>query len=192
MALDTQLITGLVAAAVTFVGTYVATYVKWRKDLVVEYDKDLRNKRIDAYRELWKQLQPLARYARPARLTPARLVMLSINLRRWYFETGGLFLSTESRDRYFDLQKGIKVVFKQHAKFDLKVVEGLVEELPASPPGSPPEVRVLSSPLAPPPEVWAGAITETEFGTLQKLGSALRTALSNDVGTRKASALVSS
>lgn len=33
-----------------------------------------------------------------------------MSLRRWYFETGGLYLSAEARQAYFDLQDGLTVV----------------------------------------------------------------------------------
>lgn len=41
---------------------------------------------------------------------------LSISLRDWYFEGGGLFLSESTRDAYFDLQDGLKIVLQKGEK----------------------------------------------------------------------------
>ena len=179
------LITGVLTFVVAGVGTYVTTYVKWRKDLLVEYDKDLRARRIDAYRELWRQLQPLAEYARPVHVTPAQLVEISINLRRWYFEIGGLFLSESSRDAYFALQKGIRETFKNYTKRELAVVQEWLEQSPNNLFFNPPE-QVVSSPPAPIAN-WHQELADTDHETLRKLGSALRTQMANDVKTRRPS-----
>ncbi len=106
----------------------------------IEYDKDLRSQRISHYKTLWSRTLPLAKYpespplayksAPPARferllrkLLPHedgaedRIVdsieSLSISLRDWYFEGGGLFLSESSRDTYFDLQDGLKLMLQK-------------------------------------------------------------------------------
>ncbi|MFL6210640.1 MAG: hypothetical protein ACJ74W_17440 [Pyrinomonadaceae bacterium] len=187
MAIDAgQVLVGLVTAAVTFVGTYLTTYVVWRKNLLVEYDKDLRAKRIEVYRELWKQLQPLAKYARPVRVTPAVLVALSVGLRRWYFVNGGLFLSGSSRDAYFALQDGLREKFKKYTNKELVVVEDWVEEYELSPLSSQPAVVVVASP----PELierWQQELKEEDHIALRHLGSDLRTQMANDVKTRKPS-----
>ena len=87
---------------------------KSRKDLEAEYDIDLRKRRIDAYRALWKELQVLAEYSPPGEITHAGMRRLSVALRRWYFERGGLFLSVGTRDRYFDLQNALTAVSGAH------------------------------------------------------------------------------
>jgi len=52
----------------------------------------------------------LAKYARPKELTFEGLETLTLSLRKWYFQKGGLFLSDNSRDRYFELQDAIRDV----------------------------------------------------------------------------------
>lgn len=124
----------------------VAIFTTWRRvpqDLQIEYDKDLRSQRISHYKTLWSRTLPLAKYpqsrplaydsAPPARLerllrkllphddgTEGRVVdsieSLSISLRDWYFEGGGLFLSESTRDTYFDLQDGLKIVLQKGEK----------------------------------------------------------------------------
>ena len=101
------------AGLIGITATYIAAILKFQKDLAAEYDKDLRANRIKAYIKLWALLQPLAKYARPGRVTHVSLGELSIELRRWYFEDGGLFLSEKSRDAYFALQTGITTAMEQ-------------------------------------------------------------------------------
>ncbi len=103
-----SLLTGLISGAITAVVTYFATFSKARLELTIEYDKELRKNRLDAYKELWKRLKPLARYSPEKPLTYQIVKETSENLRDWYFDTGGIFLSRESREPYFALKKAIQ------------------------------------------------------------------------------------
>jgi hypothetical protein len=125
-------------------GTYLATVLKIRQELGAQYDSDLRHDRIIAYKELWKCLEPLARYAPPGDFTYAGAHKLAVTLRSWYFETGGLFLSEEARDAYFAVQKALTTLEKTSAE----------------------------------------TVPEATLEKLRSTGSALRTKLSEDVGTR--------
>jgi hypothetical protein len=102
------IITGLFGVVSGALVAYLGAILKFRKELEAEYDKDLRNKRIESYKELWKNLELLARYDRPGPLTPETLKDLSVAMREWYFEVGGLFLSEEARKTYFDLKQSLK------------------------------------------------------------------------------------
>jgi hypothetical protein len=102
------IITGLFGIVSGVILAYLGAILKFQKDLEAEYDKDLRNRRIEVYKELWKHLQLLARYDRPKPLTPKNLEELSVEMRRWYFEIGGLYLSEETRKTYFDLKQAIQ------------------------------------------------------------------------------------
>jgi hypothetical protein len=84
---------------------YLGLHWKVREELEAEYDKDLRAKRREAYAALWKVLQPLAKYSPPGPLTAESFGLLSVALRQWYFEVGGLYMSSSTRDEYFALQK---------------------------------------------------------------------------------------
>ena len=116
-----------------FVGaliTYLFAVLKLRQELAFKYDTDLRDKRITQYLELWKLLEDLAKYARPKELTFADLEKLTVSLREWYFQKGGLFLSDNSRDSYFDLQEAIKNVLASHTEGKEQTVpETIFEEL---------------------------------------------------------------
>jgi hypothetical protein len=98
----------LLTAAIGFIVAYMTTILKFRKELEAKYDESLRDQRIDVYKELWKLLQPLARYARREPVTRARMEELAVELRHWYFEVGGLFCTDQTRDAYFALQEGIE------------------------------------------------------------------------------------
>jgi hypothetical protein len=95
------LIAGFISGAITAVITYLATVAKTRLDLAVEYDKGLRKDRLDVYLKLWPMLKPLAKYSasEPARYQIVKQV--SENMRDWYFDVGGIYLSKRSRGPYF-------------------------------------------------------------------------------------------
>lgn len=103
----TEIVAIVVAAAIGALSGILTTSWKTRKDLESQYDIDLRKQRIEAYRKLWKDLEPLAYYSPPAALTYGGLQTLSESLRRWYFEEGGLFLSQKTRPPYFHLQQAL-------------------------------------------------------------------------------------
>jgi hypothetical protein len=106
--------TEIVVAAAGLVVGVAGTAYKSRKELEQNYDVDLRKSRMDVYRTRWKSLQPLARYAPPSeRLDPDDLHRLAVALRRWYFETGGFFLSTAARNAYFKLQETVAQTIEQ-------------------------------------------------------------------------------
>jgi hypothetical protein len=103
---STEIVVELLALAgvlATAVGTAFITLRKIRRELETQYDLTLRSERLAAYRQLWRLLEPLAKYMRPAPLTDKALETLAGKLRHWYFHTGGIFLSSSSRDAYFAL-----------------------------------------------------------------------------------------
>lgn len=82
----------------------VLTYLGTRSKLVLDYDADLRERRIEAYADLWSRLEPLAKYAQKTSFAEGEARLLAESLRTWYFEKGGLFLSMAAREDYFALQ----------------------------------------------------------------------------------------
>ena len=100
-----SLITGLISGLISAVITFFVTRSKVRLDLTAEYDRKLRSERLDAYRELFKRLKPLARYSRERPLTYNIIKDTSEDLRDWYFDIGGIYLSKESRTPYFELKR---------------------------------------------------------------------------------------
>jgi hypothetical protein len=173
----------IVTASLGIVGgvlvAYVGAVLKFRNDLKAEYDKDLRNRRIEAYQGLWHLLQYVGRYDLPKSLTPKILKELSVEMRKWYFGGGGLYLSEESRTTYFDLKQDIKDVLhktKYHRPNDVpldpedsELVDVLLD---------PEDSELVDVPLDP-----------EDSKLVREKGSLLRKSLTHDVGTRKASAL---
>lgn len=104
----------VLAAAVGAISGILTTTWKTRKDLESQYDIDLRKSRVDAYTKLWGHLEPLADYSPAAELTYDALSKLSQALRTWYFTTGGLFLSSQTRAPYFHLQQALTALTTSH------------------------------------------------------------------------------
>jgi hypothetical protein len=109
------LVAGLALAAITSLLTYLTTVAKTRLDLAVEYDKDLRKGRLDAYLKLWPMLKPLARYSAPGAVTYKIVKDTSENMRDWYFDVGGVYLSQESRTPYFALKGKMQELIDDNA-----------------------------------------------------------------------------
>ena len=150
-----SLITGLISGLVSAVITFFVTRAKVRLDLTAEYDRKLRSERLDAYRELFKRLKPLARYSPEKPLTYKIIKDTSEDLRDWYFDIGGIYLSKESRTPYFDL-KGLMQAIIDNEKF---------KDDPKSD-----EVRREFEEL---------------IGQVLAEGKSLREYLTNDIGTRR-------
>jgi hypothetical protein len=104
----------IVSAGVGAVAGIVTTAWKSRKDLEAQYDIDLRKRRIEAYGELWRTLEPLA-YHFGSRPTYESVDNLGRALRHWYFHTGGLVLSADTRPAYFNLQQALEGVTEASA-----------------------------------------------------------------------------
>ncbi len=102
--LSVSLVTALVGAVLASIGTYVAA----RRDLQLKFDDSLRDLRITRYEQLWKELKPLAKYGRPTALSHEQIADLIAAVTTWYFDTGGLVLSSEAREDYFALQDGLE------------------------------------------------------------------------------------
>src|SRR5215218_2930030 len=100
----------ILSAGVGALTGVVTTAWKSRKDLEAQYDIDLRKQRVEAYKELWKTLEPLAEYFPAGDFTPAVAKQLGQALRRWYFASGGLVLSGDTRAPYFNLQQALEGV----------------------------------------------------------------------------------
>ena len=112
----------LVAVVVTAVFGLLANRQKFREDLQAKYDANIHQQRTDVYLPLWQELEVLARYAAPGRVTEQGLNELSNTLRHWFFHTGGLFLSDDSRQAYLDLQSAIRRQVGKEAVTDQEVI----------------------------------------------------------------------
>lgn len=150
-----------------------------------EYDTKLRTQRIVQYRKLWELMIKLAKYPEPAPLSVDDLKSLSESFQKWYFSGGGLFLSENTRDSYFNLQDGCKIVLQKSEDrwptgSDEASLKTNLERPDAWKP--PEEITKLAEYRFEkrdhlPPDI---------VKQLRHLGSALRTSMTEDVLTRQA------
>ncbi len=108
--LGTALVSGLIGLVVSALGTYLGIHWKIRKELESKYDDSLRDLRLEAYRDLWRLTKPLAAFARVSNPSRTELDELTVVLRDWYFDKGGLYLSEETRDACISLQRALRAV----------------------------------------------------------------------------------
>ena len=98
-----SIVVGALAALVAAGATFITTRWQLRRQFEFEYDRQLRERRLTAYEEVWRLLQVLSLYDRDP-ITVEEAWSLSAKLTRWYYQTGGLVLSTPARNAYFPLQ----------------------------------------------------------------------------------------
>jgi hypothetical protein len=122
--MDNTLAAAVLGAAVGFVTTYLGAVVKLRTDLRFQYDKDLREKRIKEYSELWRLTGLFPKYAREAPVTLTEVRELTHKLRDWYFTQGGMYLSDEGREAYFQFQEVITTVLANAKQDSTAPLEG--------------------------------------------------------------------
>lgn len=120
-----SLLSGFASGAITAVIAYFATRSKAVLDLTIEHDKELRSERLKIYKVLWPKLKSLARYSAEAPLTYQIVKNTSEEMRDWYFEPDGIYLSARSRKPYFDLKEEMQkiiddVKLQQHKDAPLK------------------------------------------------------------------------
>ncbi len=166
------LLTALVLVVISIIVTYLSTRSKTRLDLTAEYDKVLQTNRLEAYRELWKLTEPLARYTRPAPVTYQAIKDLTVKMRVWYFQQGGMFLTKNSRDRYFELKA---------------LMESLVVGYNTNPNVMPITAEYFALLQDASKKNQDVVIDEEHVKFIIDQGSALRTQLATDIGTRNIS-----
>ena len=105
-----SILIGGVAGIVSALVTYFSTRAKIRLDLAAEYDKQLREQRLSAYKELWLILEPMARFGREKEITYDDIRDVSSRTRKWYFQTGGIYLTQNSRGPYFAWKKAMQAL----------------------------------------------------------------------------------
>jgi hypothetical protein len=151
--------------------------------LAVDYAKDLREKRIDAYAKLWAAFELLNLYHPKADITYAKLSKLGEELSTWYFSVGGLLLSKPARDAYFEAQDVLTDVVRtaeQHGTMQI-VVRAKAEKFTLS------EVRALEKDLT----SWRpGQTPKSDYLQVRKIFSDLRSKLCSDIGTRAPSVIL--
>ncbi len=171
-------------------------------NLQTDYDKDLRNRRIEQYQRLFAWMVNLPKYPKPEPLTVEGLRNLALAFRDWYFGGGGLLLSENedparfsesSRERYFDFQEGCKIVLQKidgEWKFDgdPKNKDDLRLHFERDARWNPREDALIEL-AACALEKHVDRLPENVVKQLRSLASALRTSMTRDVLTRRSSFL---
>ena len=120
-----------VAALITGVVGLVAYWFKSARELRLKYDAELRGARLKRYQGLWSALAPLAKYrVEGYALSDTDAEDLHRDLTSWYFQDGGLYLSTDSRGAFFALLDVLDAVIRhgwgidgQEARLDAPTAE---------------------------------------------------------------------
>ena len=72
--------------------------------------EELREQRLEAYPKVWRKTSIVSRWPRRAETTYDGVRAFHRELRTWYFETGGLFMSANARGRYGHVQDVVEVL----------------------------------------------------------------------------------
>jgi hypothetical protein len=154
--------------------------LKVLQDLQVDYDIDLRKRRIDSYGDLLGHMVALAKYPKPEVLSYEQIQKLALAFRDWYFKSGGLVASERTRDHYFDVQDGFKIILQKRSNkwcpddTALRSATGLslyLERNESRP--APAEVVAIATSEMPAGEYPPEAVN----ANLRALGSTLRTSM---------------
>ena len=108
--LSPEIVAGLVGAAATAVLAILNSYLSSRTQVAEE----VRKARLESYPKLWRLTSLLSVWPRTDPKLE-HLKRLHRDLRRWYFDIGGLYLSENARDRYGEVQEILALVL---ANFD--------------------------------------------------------------------------
>ena len=89
-------------------------------------DAELLSKRRSTYEALFRVLKPFSRYDASEELDAKALKEVSLQLRDWYFDMGGLYLSDECRVPYFALKEVLKIRIEKGMKVNKEEQHALV------------------------------------------------------------------
>jgi hypothetical protein len=99
-------VSSLTGGAVAYLGALINSSLAMRTHI----DQSLREIRISVYKDLWRRTGLLPQWPKSREVTYAKLADFSRDLRHWYFNEGGIYLSTESRAVYGSVQETVQAV----------------------------------------------------------------------------------
>lgn len=112
-------IAGLAVAAV------LAMINSWLTDRQ-KVAEGVRDQRIRTYPAAWERTGVVSRWPHTD-ATPAHASRLHLDLRKWYYSGGGLFLSEDARERYEHLQVVLEAIVAQDPDHPLEQYDDLLE-----------------------------------------------------------------
>lgn len=107
--MEEELFAALIGLVVGAAGAWVKAVLAIRGKV----NEELRARRLAAYPPVYRLSAALSFWP-PAELTGGELLDINLRLRDWYFTTGGLFLSENSRTRYGELKQLICAHLDEH------------------------------------------------------------------------------
>lgn len=118
------LLSGAVAAWATLRAKKIDRVLEQAKLWVGSYETKVLEQRLIEYRKLWK-LTARSSLRVVDQLTPTAADAFAVELTRWYYEDGGMFLSEASRDRFFDARSALELPLRtaSPAKWHATVVD---------------------------------------------------------------------
>ena len=102
----------VVGGLAAWLGSVWKDRIERHESTLAQIDVDLRSRRIAAYEPLWAKTKVLPKWPRDETVTYESLRQFSEELRKWYFDTGGLYLSKTSREVYGALQDELQRVLQ--------------------------------------------------------------------------------
>lgn len=105
----------ILSAALGLAVGYLAAVLKSRVEVAAQVDKQLRDTRAADYKDLWKLTGILPRWPKRDNVTFSELHGLQVTLKRWYFDSGGIYLSRHSFSRYAELQDALAALAQRPA-----------------------------------------------------------------------------
>ena len=106
--------TVIVSAVIGAIVSYTLAVIQHILDIRTKIDERLRDERFTVYKVLWKKTELLPQWPRSITVTYEQLTHLSEEMRDWYFNEGGIWLSAKSRKSYGDAQDTIQAVLAEH------------------------------------------------------------------------------
>ena len=103
-------ITAVAAVAVAILGALLGSSLNAR----AKRDDGLRQERLRTYPGMWAATSEFSRWPRNVQLTWLGVQQTHQFCRKWYYETGGLFLSERTRGLYGDVQELIAALLLAH------------------------------------------------------------------------------
>jgi hypothetical protein len=201
-------LTGILGFLVGIVGASASVWVA-RRARLGELDQSVHDKRLELYPQLVKAAAPLAIYfpgkdSSTEALCPEDCITVGRAMSEWYFNGGGLLLSTEARDAYFRLARALTLASSARSlrvpTFPTDAKDISVEKLDEYRKRLEKELS-LKKKLGLEKELGLDNVEEWDFGGpakddsnehkfqdyvfLQRLASALRTTLVEDLGSRR-------
>ena len=108
--MDDQITIILVSAAIGGIVSFIGAVINNTLEKRTKVDENLRNTRIAVYKILWKMMELLPKWPKSTDVTYEKLNNFSVELKDWYFNEGGMFLSEQARKAYGNLQEAVSNV----------------------------------------------------------------------------------